>query len=75
MYTKDEFIETAIKRGYARMGTAQTFVKNNPQESYSEEDLIELYRFADREPLRREPVKLRCEDEEELKQQIRDSWL
>lgn len=57
MYSKDEFIKTAVRRGYSRIGIAQLFVKNNPKEEYTEEDLIELYRFADREPLRSEPIR------------------
>ena len=54
MYSKDEFIKTAIRRGYCRDSIARLFVKNNPKEKYTEEDLIELYRFADREPIRSE---------------------
>ena len=55
MYSKDEFIKTAVRRGYSRIGIAQLFVKNNPKDEYTEEDLIELYRFADREPIKCEP--------------------
>lgn len=75
MYTKEQFIETALKRGYARRHVIQIWLKDHPQGPYSEDDLIEVYRFAEREPLRNEPIKLNCTDEEELKQLIRDSWL
>lgn len=75
MYTKNQFIKTAVKRGYADRHIVQIWLKDHEQDSYSEEDLIEVYRFADREPLRNEPIKLNCADEEELKQIIRDSWL
>lgn len=75
MYTKEQFIETAVKRGYARKHVVQIWLKDHDQDSYSEDDLIEVYRFADREPLRNEPIKMRCPDEEEMKQIIRDSWL
>lgn len=75
MYTKKKFISTAVKRGYARKHVVEIWLKDHEQDSYSEEDLIEVYRFADREPLRSDPIKLNCIDEEELKQIIRDSWL
>ena len=75
MYTKNQFIKTAVKRGYACQRVVKLWLKDHEQDSYSEDDLIEVYRFADREPLRNEPIKLNCIDEEELKQIIRDSWL
>lgn len=75
MYTKEQFIDTAVMRGYAKRHTVQIWLKEHEQDSYSEEDLIEVYRFADREPLRNEPIKLQCIDEEERKQMLRDSWL
>lgn len=75
MYTPAEFKETALKRGYARIGHIQLWMKQNPKDEYTEDDLIEVYRFADREPLRREPIKMSCYDEEEAKQLMRDSWL
>ena len=74
---RDEFKETALMRGYARATDAMLFIKDNPKEDYDEDDLYDLYRFAERrkEPLRRKPVKLTCDDEELRKQMIRDSWL
>ena len=64
MYKPEEFKETALKRGYARIGTIQLFMKNNPKDEYTEDDLIEVYRFAERDVMRNEPVKLYCDDEE-----------
>ena len=74
MYTKEQFIETALKRGYAKRCIIQIWLKDHKQDFYSEDDLIEVYRFADREPSRSEPIKLNCCDEEEMKQRIRDTW-
>ena len=74
---KDEFKQTALRRGYARATDVMLFVKDNQKEDYTEDDLYDLYRFAERrkEPMRRNPIRLGCEDEEYRKQLIRDSWL
>lgn len=48
VYKKDEFIETAVKRGYATAGTCKVWMDNNPKLLYSEDDLYEVYRFQER---------------------------
>lgn len=63
MYTEEEFIRTAILRGYARESIAKMWCKQNHKALYEDEDLIELYRFAEREPP--EIIKLICYDEED----------
>lgn len=72
-YSAEEFIKTGVRRGYSRVGIAQLYVKQNPKEAYTEEDLIDLYRFADREPLRNEPIKASYTAEFE-KEDIFDMW-
>lgn len=75
---RDEFKKTALMRGYARATDVALFVKDNPKEDYDEDDLYDLYRFAERRielRNRREPIRMQCDDEELMKQMIRDSWL
>lgn len=71
MYGPEEFKETALRRGYARIGIIQLWMKENPAQEYFEDDLYDLYRFAER---KNEKIRVR-EDSEERRQRIRDSWL
>jgi len=72
-YTKDEFIKTAMKRGYAYEHHAQMYVGQNPKTLYTEEDLMDLYRFENREPTWDTPMYGKTA--EERTQEKRDSWL
>ena len=60
--SEEEFLRIAIRRGYARTETAKCWIRQNQKEDYSEDDLIELYRFNERDS--RDHVKLVCDDEE-----------
>jgi hypothetical protein len=44
---KKEFIKTAYKRGYCTEGIAKIYAKTHKKDSYTEADLIDLYRVAD----------------------------
>lgn len=48
MYSKEEFTETVMKRGYATAGTCKAWLDDNPKQLYSEDDLYEVYRFQER---------------------------
>lgn len=75
MYSPEQFKETALKRGYARLGTIQLWMQQNPKEEYTEDDLIEVYRFQDQKEWRdKEPKKMRLTEDDRM-QQKRDSWL
>lgn len=77
----EEFKDAALNRGYASLGTILLWMKQNPKEEYTDDDLLEVYRFEDRRLWRdqmddqnRERKRERL-DEEERKQRMRDSWL
>ncbi len=48
VYKKEEFIEAAVRRGYAQQGICAIYVQNHPKTVYTEEDLQDLWRFNDR---------------------------
>ena len=75
MYSLEQFKETALKRGYAWLGTIQLWMQQNPKEEYTEDDLIEVYRFQDQKEWRdKTPKKMRLTEDDRM-QQKRDSWL
>ena len=78
MYSRKEFEETAIWRGYADRAVVIQYCKDNEKEIYTEEDLIECYRFNERKFKRYNfnlGKKLLRETDDELMQAKRDSWL
>lgn len=78
MYSKKEFTETAVNRGYATAGTCKIYMENNPKMLYSEDDLIEVYRFQERAAAHEDPFRKKQQyrmTPEERKQAERDSWL
>ena len=46
--TQKEFIDELKQRGYAKKKHAQAYCKQHPKQDYSESDLIDAYRYADR---------------------------
>ena len=79
MYSRKEFEETAVQRGYASRENAKKFTKAYPKEAYSEDDLIECYRYDSREHSKDNGIdrdkKLYRMTEDERMQARRDSWL
>lgn len=74
MYTAEQLKETALKRGYATVPDIQLWIANNPKVIYTEDDLLEVYRFADRKSWKEQIGPMR-HTAEERKQMKRDSWL
>lgn len=80
MYSRKEFEETAVRRGYASGANAQMYTKAYPKDAYTEDDLIDCYRYDGRELRVRnmytnKGAKLYSDTEEEAMQKKRDSWL
>lgn len=79
MYSRKEFEETAVRRGYASRANVQKFIKAYPKDAYTEDDLIECYRYDSREHSKDNGInrgeKLYHTTEEERMQAKRDSWL
>lgn len=79
MYSREEFEETAVLRGYATRGNARLYTKANPKTIYTEEDLIDCYRYDSREQSKDNGIdrweKLYHQTEDEKMQAKRDSWL
>ena len=79
MYSRKEFEEIAVRRGYATRANAAKYTKAYPKESYSEEDLIDCYRYDAREPEEKSMFTGRNKgasySAEEAMQAKRDSWL
>ena len=76
MYSREEFEETAVRRGYATRGNARLYTKAYPKEMYTEEDLIDCYRYDSRaNDLDKIKMKFESKDDDEIMQAIRDSWL
>ena len=45
--TKTEFVKAATKSGYASKKIAESYVKTHPQDEYTDNDLISVYRYAE----------------------------
>jgi len=84
MYTKEEFEKTAVKRGYASRGNARLYTDAHPKDEYTEDDLIDCYRYDARGMERairdRKIIQKRQRDDsdfayDEAMQELRDSWL
>ena len=79
MYSRKEFEETAVQRGYASRVNAQKYTKAYPKDAYTEDDLIDCYRYDSREHSKDNGInrgeKLYHTTEEERMQAKRDSWL
>lgn len=79
MYSRKEFEDAAVSRGYASRGNVRLYIKANPKESYTEEDLIDCYRYDARELKEKNlfngGVSKHSMTEEEAMQAKRDSWL
>ena len=79
VYKRDEFIETAVKRGYATRGISAIYTDNNPKTVYTEEDLQELWRFQDRAKEEDDPYGVfNCglkKSYEEKKDEERERWM
>lgn len=79
MYDKEEFKETALKRGYACSAVIGMWLEDHPKTFYSEDDLIECYRFQERKNAREDRDSPGRKEwrmtEDERKQAKRDTWL
>ena len=79
MYSRKEFEEAAVRRGYASRTNAQKYTKANPKDAYTEDDLIDCYLYDSREHSKDNGInrgeKLYHTTEEERMQAKRDSWL
>lgn len=50
LYSVDEFVKQAIQRGYAARSEKSQVIqwcKKHPKETYTDDDLIELYRYLE----------------------------
>ena len=45
--TKEEFVKIATRGGYADKKSAEKYAKNCQREFFSDQDLMEVYRFAE----------------------------
>ena len=79
MYSRKEFEDAAVRRGYASRANAQKYTKANPKDAYTEDDLIDCYRYDSREHSKDNGInrgeKLYHTTEEERMQARRDRWL